>query len=372
MSDAVLEVENVTMRYNPGDDPAVRDVRLVLREGEMLTLVGPSGCGKTTLLRLIAGFERPETGRIVLHGDLLSTPDHLVPPERRNVGMVFQDLALFPHMTVRENVAFGIKGRENQKHRMNEVLELVGLSGKKDRYPGDLSGGQQQRVALARSLVVQPDVLLMDEPFNNLDKKLRRRMRREVQDILQEENIPTLFVTHDQREALHLGNRIGVMHDGAIEQIDRPEQIIIDPASRFVANFLGPTDFLPARQSGKVVETEIGLLPLSQVDTPGGDEFEIMIRSDDLTMEPVNKKEANGVVEKSEFLGGEIRYRIRLSSGNLIHSHLTHNRQLDTGTPVQVQLEPGHKLMGFTRDASSRDDPGMQEKPSGANTPDQA
>jgi iron(III) transport system ATP-binding protein len=346
MSDTVLNVTGISRAF--GSEQAVEDLHLTLRDDEILTLIGPSGCGKTTAMRIIAGLETPDEGTVELNGETVTGNDVFVPPEQRNVGFVFQDLALFPHMTVRENVAFGLDAdADDPDERGNDILELVGLSSYRDRYPNDLSGGQQQRVALARSLVVRPSVLLMDEPFNNLDNELRERLRRDVREILKERQIPTLFVTHHQEEAISLGDRTAVMSEGSIEQVGRPEDVVIQPGSRFVAEFLGPTEFLPARKTADGIETEVQTLPADMVDTPGTEDFDLMIRADDIQIEPTQNGNADGVVEDAQFLGGLFRYKIRLSSGRHVYSLLNHSEQLRPDTPVKVELDPGHQLVGF-------------------------
>lgn len=354
MDDDVLNVESVSKQF--GSETALRDVDLSLRDDEILTLVGPSGCGKTTALRVIAGLERPDTGTVRLRGDTVTGPDTFVPPERRNVGLVFQDLALFPHMTVAENVAFGLgetDGDETNSDRLNEILGLVGLCPYRDRYPEELSGGQKQRVALARSLVVRPDVLLMDEPFSNLDKGLRERLRRDVREILKQSQIPTLFVTHDQEEAIFLGDRMAVMSEGAVKQVDEPEVVVTRPDNRFVAEFLGPTEFLDARKTEKGIETDIQTLPEAMVTSPTDDEFDLMVRGDDVRIDPADNGEADGVIEGAEFLGGFFRYKIRLNSGQIIYSLVTHADRFGVDTPVNVTLDPGHELRGFNRNGDS-------------------
>ncbi len=346
MPNHVLDVKNVSKQY--GSDQALDGLDLQLRDPEILTLLGPSGCGKTTALRVIAGLETADTGEVRLQGQTVSGEGVFVPPEQRQVGFVFQDLALFPHMTVSDNVAFGLsEDVEDREERLEETLHLVGLHDLRDRYPSELSGGQKQRVALARSLVVRPSVLLMDEPFSNLDKGLRQRLRQDVRTILRECDIPTLFVTHHQKEAISLGDRTAVMVDGAIEQVGTPQELVLEPDSRFVAEFLGPTVFLPARKTDSGIETEVQTLPAQKVDTPEANTFDLMLRADDVQVDVAENGDADGVVEDVEFLGGHYRYRIRLSSGSHVYSLLNHSEQLRPDTPVNVRLAPGHQLMGF-------------------------
>lgn len=346
MTNTVLEMTGVSKQF--GSDRALWNFNLSLNDNEIMTLIGPSGCGKTTALRIIAGLEEPDEGTVVLQDQTVTGGGTFVPPEQRNVGFVFQDLALFPHMTVAENVAFGLSNdTENVENRVNDILGFVGLGAFRHRYPENLSGGQKQRVALARSLVTKPSVLLMDEPFSNLDKSLRDRLRHEVRDILKESEIPTLFVTHDQEEAIFLGDRTAVMSEGTVEQVNKPEEVVVHPESRFVAEFLGPTEFLPAEKTSEGVETEVQTLPPSMVDTPEDEHFDLMVRADDIRVDVADNGEADGVVEDAEFLGGLFRYKIRLKSGRCVYSLLNHSEQLGPETPVNVRLDPGHKLVGF-------------------------
>jgi iron(III) transport system ATP-binding protein len=237
-----------------GDTPAVQDVTLSLKQGEFVSLLGPSGCGKTTTLRMIAGFMRPTTGTIAVNNVVLSSPDHSLPPEKRGMSMIFQSYAIWPNMTVGENVAFGLKLRKmpgvDLKRRLDQILSVVQLSHLKDRYPAELSGGQQQRVALARAIVIEPEVLLLDEPLSNLDANLREEMRSEIRRLHDEFRITTVYVTHDQSEAMVTSDRIVVMNHGRIEQVDDPISLYNRPTSRFVAGFIGRTNFLDGTLDG--------------------------------------------------------------------------------------------------------------------------
>ncbi len=328
--------------------PAVKGVDLEIAPGELLTLVGPSGCGKTTLLRLLAGFETPERGKIAIGPRQVAGPGAWVAPESRRVGMVFQDFALFPHQTVARNIAYGLPRGSKQQRRVEEMLDLVGLEGLGQRLPHELSGGQQQRVALARALAPAPEVLLLDEPFSNLDPDRRAQVREEVRAILRHESVTALLVTHDQNEALTLGDRVAVMNLGRLEQLDRPEGLYERPASRFVARFIGLADFLVGKVEGDRCQTEIGDCPITTTYKEH-ERVEVVVRPDDLTIQSALPDDplANGVILGRNFQGTHYLYRVRLDSGQLLHVLASHCLKLDVGSPVQVRIEPGHPLVGF-------------------------
>jgi iron(III) transport system ATP-binding protein len=259
----VLHLEGVTKRYSRGHAPAVVGVDLGVAEGEVLGLVGESGCGKSTLLRLVAGLEVPDQGTIRVAGRPVAGPGAWVPPERRGVGMVFQDFALFPHLRAADNVAYGLTAlpRRDRRGRANEVLELVGLSGLGDRYPHQLSGGQQQRVALARALAPEPRLLLLDEPFSNLDSALKRVLRQELGEILRRTGITAILVVHDAEDVLALADRVAVMRGGRIRQVETPDFLYRQPRDEYVARFFGETNILNARPRDAGFETAIGFIP---------------------------------------------------------------------------------------------------------------
>ncbi|HKI99517.1 MAG TPA: ABC transporter ATP-binding protein [bacterium] len=267
-----LALHNVTKRF--GEYSAVKDFNLELREGEFVSLLGPSGCGKTTTLRMIAGFINPSSGTIEVDGGVISSPTSSLPPEKRSMSMIFQSYAIWPNMTVYENVAFGLKIRRlaaaEIRRKVEQILEVVQLGHLKDRYPAELSGGQQQRVALARAVVVQPAVLLLDEPLSNLDANLREEMRYEIRRLHDEIKITTVYVTHDQAEAMVTSDRIAVMNLGRIEQIDDPFTLYARPRTRFVAGFIGRTNFIDGEVRGERVEFDHFGIDLSRFEESAG------------------------------------------------------------------------------------------------------
>ncbi|WP_327052027.1 ABC transporter ATP-binding protein [Halomicrococcus gelatinilyticus] len=359
--ETVLELDGVTKHY--GDGPCViDDLSLSVRDGEILTLLGPSGCGKTTTLRLIAGLERPDDGRVVLNDEAVSGDGSFVAPEQRGIGVVFQEFALFPHLTAEENVAFGLKDvpDEERERRVDEMFDLVGLESHRDSYPDELSGGQQQRVALARSLAPEPEILLLDEPFSNLDVDLRVEMREEVRRILKEAGVTAISVTHDQEEAMSISDRIAVMNGGKIEQVDTPEQVFQNPESRFVASFLGHAGFLSAFVDDDEVHTGIGVVDRDQIHglAPQYDKtrIDVLVRPDDLNAVPTDESDADGRVTYRRYLGPTVLYRVELDDADedddadvLMCMH-NHSRQISLDTPVRVELSADHDLAWFPRE----------------------
>ncbi|PSQ52601.1 ABC transporter ATP-binding protein [Halobacteriales archaeon SW_8_65_20] len=327
--DAVLRLQNVTKRF--GGATAVSGLDLTVRDGELLTLLGPSGCGKTTTLRMIAGLESPSEGRIRVGNTTVAGIDGFTSPENRDVGLVFQEFALFPHLTVAENIAFGLDSSDTERVEM--LLDLVGLTGYGDRSPTDLSGGERQRVALARSLAPEPDVLR----------------------ILKETGVTAVSVTHDQEEAMSISDRVAVMYDGQLEQVDTPERVFQQPRSRFVASFLGHASFVSGRVDGDTVESGLG--PISRASVDGlatqydGTRVDVMLRPDDVVARPAREAEANGRAVHRRFLGPTVLYRVELDSGDTVGCMHNHDTEIPLNEPLRVELDVGHDLAWFPSDA---------------------
>ena len=310
-----LEVKKLDVAY--GKKQIVFDLDFSLEESQIGCLLGPSGCGKTTALRAIAGFEKPTKGEIVLNGQKLSDSKTFVEPEKRQIGMVFQDIALFPHLSVNENVQFGIRSlpQTQRDKRSNELLELVGMSQFKKTYPHQLSGGQQQRIALARALAPKPSLLLMDEPLSSLDEELREQLAREIRLILQQEKISGILVTHDQNEAFAVGDHICVMHQGRVQQIDSAYNLYHRPINRFVAEFIGEGALVPGVVAGAdTIATDMGeitgYLPESCKDQ---DNVEVLIRPENVILDDENENKA--VIKARYFRGSGYLYTLKTSGG---------------------------------------------------------
>ncbi len=342
---AMIEFFKITKRYPNTATQAIHDVSFHLEAGEVLALLGPSGSGKTTLLRLMAGFESPDSGTILLKGVEMNRPGFLMPPERRGIGMVFQDGALFPHLTVAQNITFGLYryNKTEQDKKLRELLQLVSLIGFEARYPHQLSGGQQQRVALARALAPNPIVLLLDEPFSSLDPDMRSKMREEVHAILERIGITAILVTHDHEEAFAMANRVAVLHAGQLEQIDTPDTIYHLPATPFVADFVGQADFVLGEiQSDGLIHTEIGQFP-NQKNNPVGKQVAVMIRPDDLHLIP----DPYGLVRivGKQFRGSENLSTLQLPSGQTVHSSEHSLALYPPGTAVRLELIATHTVV---------------------------
>jgi iron(III) transport system ATP-binding protein len=339
----ILELRSVSCAYDP-HRPAIRDISFSAREGEILCLLGPSGCGKTTVLRAIAGFEPVRSGEIFLSGRRVSSSSDTIPTEARHVGMVFQEYALFPHLRVVGNIAFGLGhlSRSDRENRVQEMLRLTGLEGFERRYPHELSGGQQQRVALARALVQNPVVLLLDEPFSNLDPDMAGRMRQELHTLLRRMKTTTILVTHDHDEAFAMADRIAVLNHGVLEQMDSPEIIYHLPSTPFVADFVGQADFITGHVRQGMVHTELGVFP----NTLAAEEealLVVMIRPDDIHLLP-NKSAGPRIVAR-QFRGSENLYTVRLGSGQIVHSSENSTSVYQEGTAVELRVSATHTVL---------------------------
>jgi iron(III) transport system ATP-binding protein len=341
---SLLALDGIVKQFAGANFTAVNTITFNLAQGEVLGLLGPSGCGKTTLLRLIAGFEKPQSGTIQLAGQTVVSTRHWVPPERRDVGMVFQDYALFPHLSVAQNVAFGL---QNPRRRLPQAqvqaltaaaIARVGLTGLEHRYPHELSGGQQQRVALARALSPQPALILLDEPLSNLDVQVRLRLRQEIRDVLKSTGTSALFVTHDQEEALSMCDRVALLHHGCLEQIDTPEKLYYEPASQFVSEFVTQANSLKAQWYDGGWKTDIGWFAAPSnycADTENGI---AMILQEGLRMEA----DSNSPIRicDRQFLGREYRYCLSTPDGATLYVRSPVHQPLAVGSTVQLSINP--------------------------------
>ena len=352
---AFIEIQNLFKRFKKV--VAVNHIQLEVNQGEMLTLLGPSGCGKTTTLRCIAGLERPDEGDIVIDGKPMLSKG-FVPPAKRGIGMVFQNYAVWPHMKVTNNIVYGLRlqglSRESIREKAQQVLELVGLHGLEDRYPGQLSGGQQQRVALARALIRNPKVLLLDEPLSNLDAKLREKMRFEIKSLVKRMGITSVYVTHDQAEAMVMSDRIVVMNAGNVVQIGTPDEIYDKPADRFVADFIGTMTFIPGEvvqvlgdTDAVYVRTEFSEKLLCRISdgkaaTPG-EKIYASIRPEDVEVfaQPPQSKENvfKGTIAHKAYLGNFLFLFVNINS-TMIRVQVSHHLPQEEGQEVYLSLNP--------------------------------
>ena len=340
---AVLELREVSCAYEPSR-PAIEHITFTVQQGEILCLLGPSGCGKTTILRAIAGFERVTAGSIALSGQLVSSRDTMIPTEQRHIGMVFQEYALFPHLRVDKNIAFGLShlSRAQQQAIVDDLLTLTGLRGLEHRYPHELSGGQQQRVALARALALRPVLLLLDEPFSNLDPDMASRMRQDLHALLRQTKTTAILVTHDHDEAFSMADRVAVLNRGRLEQFDTPEAIYHLPTTPFVADFVGQADFIPGVVANHLVTTEIGDFPNTQNLTTGS-QVVVMIRPDDIHIVPT--KGADAHILARQFKGSENVYTIQLPSGQIVHSSESSLSVYQVGTAIALRVVATHTVL---------------------------
>jgi len=363
-SDVLLAIDDLSVVYR-GSAPVLQHLSLTLQRGHIGCVVGRSGCGKTTLLRAIAGFVPVAAGTVTIDGHLVAGEHFSAPPEKRGVGLVFQDYALFPHLSVAQNVAFGLRSRgatqDDIGARTAQMLDLVGLTSLAARYPHELSGGQQQRVALARALAPHPALLLMDEPFSSLDVELRQRLGQEVREILKASGTTAILVTHDQQEAFAIADRIGVMHEGVLEQWDRPYELYHRPATRFVADFIGQGVFLPARVlSASSLAIELGELR-GEVSTPceigcdpcgKGCHVEVLLRPDDIVHDDASPLKAR--VKRRVFRGGDFIYTLQLPSGREVLALVPSHHDHAIGEMIGIRLDADHVITFNPQEAQNR------------------
>ena len=360
---AGITIRGLSKTFGGGDEKfaAVSDLTLAIADNQFVTLLGPSGCGKTTTLRLIAGYIIPDSGTIHVNERLVSAPGNVMPPDQRGMGMVFQNYAVWPHKTVYENVVFGLKLRKipsaQAQRKVEETLALVNLTGLESRYPNELSGGQQQRVALARSLVVEPEILLLDEPLSNLDAKLRERMRSELKQLQRRTGITFVYVTHDQAEALALSDMVAVIHGGRLQQYGTPYEVYARPANRIVADFMGLVNLLPAKvitaQNGAgAVEADGNLrfdvaLPASAAP---GDMVDVVIRPENIRLSAPNGASSPlATVRDGTFLGNISEYYVTLPSGQVLRVQTHPLQRFAEGDTVAVEVDTAHCSV-FRRD----------------------
>jgi len=344
----LLELKNIECRY--GKEVAVKNFSMRVREGNLVCLLGPSGCGKSTILRAIAGLEPIRNGQIILSGETVSSATSNLPAEKRQLGMVFQDYALFPHMTIEANICFGLRQHSTDEKRklVKEMVAIVGLEGLEHRYPHELSGGQQQRVALARALIVKPKLILMDEPFSNLDVELRERLSNDVRQILKDQGVTGVLVTHDQAEAFAVADMIGVLHQHSLQQWDTAYNLYHDPINRFVADFIGQGRFLRGvMQSHGIIETELGSFSGDRAyDWSAGTSVDVLVRPDDVL--PDDKSLLRAKIKHKAFKGSEILYTITLGEHSELlcafPSHYDYNLEEEIGIKLDL-----HHLIAFKR-----------------------
>jgi iron(III) transport system ATP-binding protein len=352
---AGISIKNLTKTYGDSEMAAINDLSLEIGDNQFVTLLGPSGCGKTTTLRLIAGYMAPDHGSIHVDRTLLSSKDGVVPPENRGMGMVFQNYAVWPHKSVFENVVFGLRVRKvpaaAARERVARALALVNLTGYEQRLPNELSGGQQQRVALARSLVVEPDILLLDEPLSNLDAKLRERMRGELKQLQRRTGITFIYVTHDQAEALALSDQIAVIHEGRLQQYGSPYQVYARPANRVVADFMGNVNLLPARilsaTNGTAQLLVAGTLAIEAPLPAGlsaGDDVDVAVRPENVLLTPAaaaNGSGARAQVADQTFLGSISEYYVSLGNDQMLRVQTHPKQEFAVGETVHVAVDTG-------------------------------
>jgi len=341
----MLAIHNMKIRY--GAHEAVRDLTLHVGTGEIMALVGPTGCGKSSVLRAVAGLIRPDAGEIVIDG-LCTSARPFVPPEKRRTGLVFQDFALFPHLNVEQNIGFRVKDSQE----VEKWLSVLGLEAHRRAMPETLSGGQKQRVALARSLAHKPKLLLLDEPLSNLDAAMKTELHTQICDAINQAGVTAVWVTHDQNEAMAAGDRIAVMREGRLEQVDTPERCYERPVSRFVAGFFGEGLFLKGETTGGRVRTALGEHELvgerrAKFEKAGdaASRMEVLVRPHDIAL--VEEASGNAMVGSQHYEGETRRYAVRLDSGECLEARLSHECRIKPGTRVRAMIDAGHPLVAF-------------------------
>lgn len=345
-------LRNLSKHFGHPDTLAVSKVDLCVHTGEILVIVGPSGSGKSTLLRLIAGFETPDSGTVLINHSIASTVSGMLPPETRGIGMVFQDYALFPHLTVLKNIAFGLKGNSKDEEkwaRVRELITMMGLEGLEARFPSQLSGGQQQRVALARALAPQPIAIMLDEPFTNLDYNMRKEMRKDLSRILRACHTTAVLVTHDREEAMSVADRIAVLHDGELLQIDTPLRLYNHPATPFVASFLGAANFITGTVTGAFASTAVGEVPISNERISSfsqGEMVSVLIRPEGLFLEKTLHS-ANGVVLDVDYQSSQALYEVLIDGEIKISISAPLDSDISSGTAVRVSADLNQELIIF-------------------------
>jgi iron(III) transport system ATP-binding protein len=338
----LLELSNIQCNYN--SLVVIKDLSFKLVKGDIACLLGPSGCGKSTILRAIAGFETPANGSILLNDKEISSPLRQLAPELRNIGMVFQDYALFPHLTVSENILFGLSQKKHKVSKANDLINLVDLNGYENRYPHELSGGQQQRVALARALAPEPELLLLDEPFSNLDAELRNRLSLDIRNILKTLNISAILVTHDQKEAFAMSDHVGVIDQGKIQQWGSPYELYHEPFNHFVASFIGQGAFIKGiTLEPDTFETEIGLLKGNRAYSwKKGTKVEILIRPDDVVQ--LGNSNLNALITGKIFAGTSTQYQLQLASGTTIEALFPSHQDFRVGESIPIGIDAEHLI----------------------------
>ena len=344
-SSNILEVTQVQCNYE--SLVVIKSLSFKLARGDIACLLGPSGCGKSTILRAIAGFEHLKAGEICLNNNAISTPDKLLAPEKRKIGMVFQDYALFPHLSIYQNIAFGLSSNRSQASReaqVNKLIQLVDLEGYQDSYPHELSGGQQQRVALARALAPEPDLLLLDEPFSNLDAELRKRLSIDIRNILKILGISAILVTHDQQEAFAMCDFIGVIEQGKIQQWGKPYELYHEPVNPFVARFIGHGTFIKGETlTHDTFSSELGVIQGNRAYRwPEKTKVEILIRPDDIVYQAGANLEAQ--VHSKTFAGTSTHYQLKLGSGTVVDALFPSHQDFSVGQSIKIAIDAEHLI----------------------------